>query len=420
MPDGVELGDAQGIGDHRARSRAAAWAHPDAGLLRIANEVGDDEEVAGESHLHDNPDLVLRLLADVIGNLALVSAVQADLDLLDQPRLLALALRDGKHRHEACAFVELDVAALGDEQRIAQCLRKLRPHGAHLGRGLQVEVAGIESESLRVVHRGAGADAQEDVVGIGIVSVHVVKIIRRDEGEIERAGNLQQVLAESLLDLQAMVHDLAEVIARAENVTEICSRRESAVVVACLEPAVHLAARAAGRADETGAVALKQLSIESRLVVIPLEAGEGREPEEIVHAGRRLGPQGHVGVAVLAPAGRRVLRGSLVEAAAEVEGPPLKPALRGVVALEPDDGVDPQRLRLLVELVGAVQIAVIGHGNRRHIQPLRLREEVRDPCRAVEHRVLGVDMQVDELILHRHSLTLTFRFKRHRAGAPAP
>ena len=154
-------------------------------------------------------------------------------------------------------------------------------------------------------------------------------------------------------------------------------------------------------------------------MVVPLEAGEGREPEEIVHAGRCLGPQGHVGIAVLAPAGRRVLRGALVEAAAEVEGPPLEPALRGVVALEPDDGVDPQRLRLLVELVGAVQIAVIGHGDRRHIQPLRLREEVRDPCRAVEHRVLGVDMQVDELIIHRHSHTLTFRFRRHRVGAPA-
>ena len=312
------------------------------------------------------------------------------------------------------------MAALGDEQRIAQCLRKLRPHGAHLGRGLQVEVAGIESESLRIVHRGAGADAEQDVVSIGIVGMDIVEVVRRDEWEIERAGDLQEVLAESPLDLQAVLHDLAEVVARTEDVTEIRCRGERTVVLPRLQPAVDLATRAAGGSDESGAVALKQLSIEARLVVIPLEAGEGREPEEIVHAGRRLGPQGHVRVAVLAPAGRRVLRGSFVEAAAEVEGPPLEPALWGVVALEADDGVDPQRLRLLVELVGAVQIAVIGHGNRRHIQPLRLREEVRDPCRAVEHRVLGVDMQVDELILHRHSLTLTFRFKRHRAGAPAP
>ena len=125
MPDRVKLGDPQGVGDHRAGSRASARTHPDASLLGVANEVGDDEEVAGEPHLHDDPDLVLRLPADVVGDLALVAAVQADLDLLDQPRLLALALRHGKYRHEACAFVELDVASLGDEQRIAQCLRKL-------------------------------------------------------------------------------------------------------------------------------------------------------------------------------------------------------------------------------------------------------------------------------------------------------
>ncbi len=171
---------------------------------------------------------------------------------------------------------------------------------AHLGARLEVEVARVEAEPLRVVHGRAGADAQQDVVRVGVGRVHVVQVVGGDQRQVEGAGDAQQVLAEPALDGQPVVHELAEVVAGAEDVAGVGGDGERAVVVARLQPPVDLAARAAGGADQPGAVALEQLPVEARLVVVALEAGQRGQPEQVVHARGGLGPQGHVGVALLA------------------------------------------------------------------------------------------------------------------------
>ena len=53
----VEIGDAEAVGDERARARAAARPDRHAVRLRPVDEIGDDEEVAGETHLHDRVEL---------------------------------------------------------------------------------------------------------------------------------------------------------------------------------------------------------------------------------------------------------------------------------------------------------------------------------------------------------------------------
>ena len=91
--DRVELGDAQRPGDRRAGGAAAAGTDADAVLLGVPHQVGDDEEVAGEAHLGDDADLVRRLRAVRVRDMLSVTAepaYQAQLDLLDQPRLLGL------------------------------------------------------------------------------------------------------------------------------------------------------------------------------------------------------------------------------------------------------------------------------------------------------------------------------------------
>ena len=59
-------------------------------------------------------------------------------------------------------------------------------------------------------------------------------------------------------------------------------------------------------------------------------------------------------------------------------------------------GVIPRALAGLVELEGAEHVAVVGDRQRRHLQPRRLVEQLADPGRSVEHRELGVDVQVHE------------------------
>ena len=74
---------------------------------------------------------------------------------------------------------------------------------------------------------------------------------------------------------------------------------------------------------------------------------------------------------------------------------------RGVgrdVGLHADDRLEAGGRGLAVEVVGAEHVAVVGHRHRRHAQARGLGEQVVEPGGTVEHRVLGVDMQVDERV----------------------
>ena len=95
----VELGDAHGVGDHGAGSRSTPRPDPDAVGLGPVDVVGHNEEVAGEPHLGDDADLVLGLLAAVLGDVAVEPAVHAAPALLDEPGLVGLPLGDGEGRH---------------------------------------------------------------------------------------------------------------------------------------------------------------------------------------------------------------------------------------------------------------------------------------------------------------------------------
>ena len=99
--DGIEVGDAHRVGDERPGARAAPRPHRDAALLGVADEVPDDEEVAGEVHLRDDVELGLEALA-----------------YASRSTLLPCAASSSKRRSQPLARdvpeVALGVVALGD------------------------------------------------------------------------------------------------------------------------------------------------------------------------------------------------------------------------------------------------------------------------------------------------------------------
>jgi hypothetical protein len=66
------------------------------------------------------------------------------------------------------------------------------------------------------------------------------------------------------------------------------------------------------------------------------------------------------------------------------------------VGLDPDDRLDPHLGGAVVELAGAEHVSVIGHADRRHLEPLRLGEHRLDLRGTIEHRVLGVIVKMHE------------------------
>ena len=229
---------------------------------------------------------------------------------------------------------------------------------------------------LGSVERAAGCDAQQRRVCLGVLGGDVVRVVGRDDRQAEVVLEPQQALADPGLDLKAVLHQLEEEVLLAEDVLELGGRRPGLVVVADAQPGLDLAGRAARRRDEALAVSLQQVTIGTRLAVLPLEARVGADAEQVVHALGRLRQQRHVRVCATA-------RDVVVAALVPLHG--LLFRARDVgreVGLHADDRLDPVRLGLGPEVVGAVQVAVIGHRDGRHAAALRSARRARRAERA--------------------------------------
>ena len=392
----VEVGDPHRVRRDGPGARATARPNPDSLPLGPVDEVGDDQEVPGEALGQNDLGLELRPSPGSVRHASRVALPEPPLDLLDEPGVLALPRRARVARHVgAVALAEGHLAPLGDGQGVVAGLRQLGEQRAHLGRGLQVVAVTLELEPAGIGHRRGGLYAEQHLVRGGIGLVGVVQVVGRHQRQLELAGDLHQLGPGSVLDSQAVVHQLHEVVAGAEEVAELRGTGQRLVVPAEAEQRLHLAARAAGGGDQTLGVGREQLAVHPRLVEVPLQRGQRTQPEQVVHPGGALRPHRQVGV--------RAASGDVVAAPV----PPADPlafgamGLRGQVRLGADDRLDPGGLRRLVELIGPEGVAVVGDRDRRHAHLRAPGEQVGDPGGAVQHRVLRVHMQVDEGVAPR-------------------
>ena len=66
------------------------------------------------------------------------------------------------------------------------------------------------------------------------------------------------------------------------------------------------------------------------------------------------------------------------------------------IGFHADDRLEARLLRLFLELPSAVKVTVIGYGEGWLLELQRLRDEIVDPVCAVEKRVFGMAVEVDE------------------------
>ena len=391
----VQVGDAQGVGHQAACGRAAARADPDPVALGPHDEVGHDQEVRAEAHLGDDAHLVLDLLPAPVVIAVRVPAVHPAPDLLPEPALLGLPVGHVEQRHQVLAL-ERDVGPLGDEQGgvtagLPLLVRERRPH---LLRGLQVVARAVELEPPGVGHVGAGLHAEQHLVRFRVGLDRVVRVVGDHERQVQLFRDAPQAVADPLLDAQAVVHDLDEEVARAEDVPVGGGRLERLRVLAEPQPGLHLAAGAAGGGDDALGVRGDQLTVHPRLAEVALQRGQGGQPEQVVHALGGLGEQRHVRVGT--GAGHVVV---LLRRGAPADRLAVPAVLGRDVGLDADDRLDPGLGALGPEIVGPVEVAVVGHGHGGHALALALGEHVLQPRGPVQHRVLGVHVEVHKPIL---------------------
>ena len=199
--------------------------------------------------------------------------------------------------------------------------------------------------------------------------------------EIPRDRN-QAVVDDALL-VDALVLHLEEEISGAEDVAIGRGRGDGLLRLFGSDLGRDLALQAAAEADQAFRMLCQQLLVDARLVVEALGVTRRDELDEVLEALLVLGEQHEV---VRGLAGRA----ALVAAIARCD-----------VDLAAENRIDAALPRRIVKHDGREHVAVLGDGQRRHLELLRLIEQLVDAARTIEQRELGVEVQVDEL---RHGL----------------
>ncbi len=220
----------------------------------------------------------------------------------------------------------------------------------------------------------------------------VVAVVGGERRNAELAADLEQALADAAFDLDAVVHQLEEVVLGPEDLPPLGCRLQRLAFVAQPKAGLHLARRAAGGGDDPCGVFGDDLGVHPRpLAQLPLEGRQRRQLEEVAQAGGVLGDHRHVGVRTAARDVVALLAGIAPQDALGVE-----PGTGGDVGLDTDDRGDAHFGCGVVELAGSEHVAVVGHADRGHLQALRLGQHGLDLGCPVQHRVLGVVVEVHE------------------------
>ena len=375
----VDEGHVERVEDDAGRGGTSHAEH-DARALAEFGDVVDDVEVVREAGLLDDVELVLQARARLVGGEG-VLAVEAFAREMREVCVRREAFRDLRLRQVHAAEIELQVALLGDELRVGDGLRVVREEREHLLLGLHVVAVVVHLQlALGIADGGVRADAEQHVVDAVVVGRGVVRIVRRDKRDL----HLLRELREPGVRLRALCVDVGLVVLHHFEVEAVEDVREEAgellrlVVAVLVQQLEHLARRAAAQRDDALAVLGQQLLIHTRLVVEALEVRLGAELQEVAVAGFVLREQRQVVVVVRAGVRLLVAR------------------IGRDVGLDANDRLDAAGARLLIEVDGAVERAVVGDGDGLLPQRGDAVHDVGDAAEAVEQRELGVKVQVGE------------------------
>ena len=379
----IDVRDGQTVRGQRARGRAATGSHRDALLARVADEVPDDEEVARESHLLDDGQLLGEPRLDGVARTGPVPPPEPIMGQLVEIAVERVLVGDDVARQVELAEVEGQVASLGDRQRVTARLGEVGEDARHLLGGLDVELLRREAEAARIVEIRAGLDTEERFVGPGVAGLEVVRVVRADDRRSDGGGDPERLGHDSRLLVEPVGLDLHEVVVLAEDLTIPAGGFSGPQGLAGAQESRDLGVQAPGEDEQPLGMLREELPIHPGFVVEPLQVRLRHELDEILipcavsYEDRQV-----VGTLVAA-----VLRAAFATASGRH------------VELAPEDRLDAGLLGCEVEIDRAEEVAMVGERDRREPELLRLRDELLELGRTVEQAVLGVDVQVDEVAM---------------------
>ena len=228
----INIGDVQRVCSQAAGCRTTPRTDGNAFVASVSDEIPDDQEVAGKSHLLDKLDFTFQ---PFLVGLERVLQFPCRCQLLqplppkEEPlagNFLKIAVKRFAGRHlemgENVLFCfQVDIAALGHFQSARECLRNLAENRVHLLRGLEIELVSGKLQAVRVTDGLPGLNANQHVLGARILLGEVVAIVGGHQRDAGLARQTDHLRVNPLLFREALVLNLEIEIALAENIAKV-------------------------------------------------------------------------------------------------------------------------------------------------------------------------------------------------------
>ena len=275
---GVDIGDHHRVGDQAASRGSATGANGNVLVASIADEVPNDQEVAGELHLLDHLDLAAQALFVLRHGMAELAMGRH----IFQPRTAlfkafangvfeeAVDGMFGRHvelRERLLYLFQLHLAAHGDLIRRHQRLRIVGEKLFHLLLVLDVERRFIPLHAVGIAVGLAGGDAHENVMGAGVGLAKVMRVVGGDQRDVHVLGQSRDFRNQLVVLVQVVILNFQEKVLRAEDFPVGPGELAGVFVLVFQQRFVDVAAQTGGKADDAFCVLLEKLFVDARLVI---------------------------------------------------------------------------------------------------------------------------------------------------------
>src|ERR1700686_4847187 len=197
---------------------------------------------------------------------------------------------------------------------------------------------------------------------------------------------------DSVFHLQALILNLKEEALFAEKVAIETGRRPRRVIVPFHQPLGHFALQTSGKPDQPPRMLSQKFLAHPRLVVEAMQRGFRRDLHQVAVAFFIFGQHQQV---VISVAVGWSASDDVVVFLADIE-------------FASHDRFHANLMRGIYKMHRAKNIAVIGHGDRRHAKVMNPVNKFLDVASAIEQGVITMKMQVDELILAHEDLSCSY------------
>ena len=228
----ADVREVEGVGHQRTNTRTSRrrW-NPH--LAGIAHEIPDNQEVTAKAERVDDTHFPVKPIHHLrmerarfraAGNRRIAPALRhAGISLAqplhaEAPQFVSGSAPFGhiESREMAFAEIDLDIDGVGDLLAAGHsCLGDLPLHvgkgGVHLGRTLQIKLRGVHPHPGGIAAEPAGVDAQENVLGLGILAVDVVAVAGGHRRDAQFLRHFQSRERHLPLHLQAIVLNLDKI-----------------------------------------------------------------------------------------------------------------------------------------------------------------------------------------------------------------